>query len=44
MSSRALRRAQKAKEIEETVEIEELEAFQSKPKNKNIFEQVKIFV
>lgn len=40
MSSRALRRAQKAKEVEETVDIEEKEQFESKPKTKNIFQQV----
>lgn len=41
MSSRALRRAQKEKEIDESVDIDEGSAFESRPKSKNIFQQVK---
>jgi len=42
MSSRALRRVQKEKEIEEIVDNDEDLVFEMKPKNKNIFQQVKI--
>lgn len=42
MSSRALRRAQKNKAIEEINNSEEEEIFESRPNNKNIFQQVNI--
>lgn len=41
MSSRALRRAQKEKEIVEIVDSDEDLAFEPRPKSKNIFQQVK---
>lgn len=42
MSSRALRKVQKEKEIEEIVDNDDDLIFEMKPNNKNVFQQVNL--